>query len=115
MRLYVSDEEDPALVTWVFFNFFLSFVTVVHPLPAFAPVISAQLGRVTCADGGNACLLDACAVLFGKALFSGRGGIPPISCLGVCNTAITLFMSCVTYIFPFLVSSISARSDRTSP
>jgi hypothetical protein len=97
-----------------FFNFFLLFVTVVHPLPASAPVISAQLGCVTYADGGHACQLDACAVLFGKALFSGGGGIPPISCLGVCNTAITLFMSCVTCICPFLISSISARSDRTS-
>lgn len=97
-----------------FFNFFLPFVTVVQPPLAPDSVILAQLGCATGATGGHACLLDVCAVPLGKAPLFGRVEMPPASCLSVYNTAITSFMSCVSRIRSFLISSTSARNDRTS-
>ena len=99
-----------------FFNFFLPFVTVVHPLPAPDSVILAQLGCTTGASGGCVCLLDICAVPLDdeEALFSGGVEMFLVSCLSVCNTAITSFISCLSWTRSFLISSTSARKDRAS-
>jgi len=97
-----------------FFNFFLLFVTVVHPPLAPDSAILAQLVCATGATGRHAYLLGICAVPLGTALLFGQVEIPPTSCLSVYNTVITSFMSCVSRIRSFLISSTSARKDRTS-
>ena len=99
-----------------FFNFFLPFVTVVHPPLAPDPVTLAQLGCTTGASGGCVCLLDVWAVPLEdeEALFPGGVEMLLVSCLSVCNTVITSFMSCLSWVRSFLISSTSARKDRAS-